>query len=177
MGGATWTAGHSGSALQLDGAGAHADTGASLLDTSGNYSVAAWVRLDSLGGWATAVSQDGDQSSGFFLQYSDANNRFAFSFPGGRALAAATPETGRWYHLVGVRDATAGEYRLHVDGALASTVGGLRCAEETRGNTVIGRAQWNGDQVDFWRGAIDQVHVYDRALSEAEVAQLYESGR
>jgi hypothetical protein len=30
--------------------------------------------------------------------------------------------------------------------------------------------------VDYWRGAIDQVHVYDRALSATEVAQLYASG-
>jgi hypothetical protein len=178
MGGAAWTPGHGGgSALLLNGTGAHADTGASLLDTSGNYTVAAWVRLDSLGPWATAVSQDGATSSAFFLQYSDADDRFAFSFPGGRALADAPPEPGRWYHLVGVRDAASGEYRLHVDGALASTVGGLRCAEESGGNTVIGRAQWNGNQVDFWRGAIDQVHVYDRALSEAEVRELHGSGR
>jgi Concanavalin A-like lectin/glucanases superfamily len=45
------------------------------------------------------------------------------------------------------------------------------------GHTVIGRAKYGGNQVDFWPGAIDQVHVYDRALSAAEVAQLYESGR
>jgi hypothetical protein len=48
-----------------------------------------------------------------------------------------------------------------------------RCPEAAAGHTVIGRGQFNGSQVDFWRGALDQVHVYDRALSDAEVQQLY----
>jgi hypothetical protein len=42
---------------------------------------------------------------------------------------------------------------------------------------VIGRAKFNGAPVDYWRGAVDQVHLYDRALPAAEVAQLYSSGR
>jgi hypothetical protein len=175
VGGAGWTAGHDGSALQLSGAQQYADTGASILDTTGNYSVAAWVRLDSLGSFATAVSQDGDQNSGFFLQYSGQDNRFAFSFVGGRAFAPVPPEPGRWYHLVGVRDAAHDMMKLYVDGTLADTVA-QSCAEASTGHTVIGRAKFGGNQVDFWRGAVDQVHVYDRALSDAEVQQLYGSG-
>jgi hypothetical protein len=175
LGGAAWTAGHSGSALQLSGDGQYADTGASILDTTGNYSVAAWVKLDSLGGFATAVSQDGAGASGFFLQYSGADNRFAFSTTAGRALAQTAPEPGRWYHLVGVHDAAAGQYKLYVDGQLAGSMA-ARCPEAASGHTVIGRGQFNGSQVDFWRGALDQVHVYDRALSDAEVQQLYASG-
>jgi hypothetical protein len=42
---------------------------------------------------------------------------------------------------------------------------------------MIGRAKFGGNPVDFWRGTIDQVHVYDRALPAAEVATLYNSGR
>ena len=36
---------------------------------------------------------------------------------------------------------------------------------------------FGGDHVDHWRGAIDQVHVYDRALSDREVAELHATGR
>ncbi|WP_414638611.1 LamG-like jellyroll fold domain-containing protein [Actinophytocola sp.] len=172
----TWTAGHSGPALGFAGDGSHVDTGRALLDTTGNYSVAAWVKLDSLGGFATAVSQDGSADSGFFLQYSGADNRFAFSFVGVRALAPAPPETGRWYHLVGVRDVVSGTLKLYVDGQLAGTQTACVGSDAT-GHTVIGRAKFGGNPVDFWRGAIDQVHVYDRALPDAEVASLYQSGR
>jgi Concanavalin A-like lectin/glucanases superfamily/PA14 domain/Glycosyl hydrolases family 2, sugar binding domain/Glycosyl hydrolases family 2/Glycosyl hydrolases family 2, TIM barrel domain len=173
--GATWTDGHTGTALQFSGAQQWADTGASILDTTGSYSVAAWVKLDNLAGFATAVSQDAGQESGFFLQYSDADHRFSFSSSGGRALASAAPEAGRWYHLVGVHDAAQGVFKLYVDGQANGSFA-QSCPEAAIGHTVIGRGQFGGNQVDFWRGAIDQVHVYDRALSDAEVRDLYQSG-
>jgi hypothetical protein len=174
--GITWTTGHSGSAVQLNGSDQFVDTGAAILDTTGSYSASAWVRLERLGGFATAVSQDGDRTSAFYLQYSGADNRFAFSFAGVRALAPAAPEAGRWYHLVGVRDAAAGTLTLYVDGRPAGTA--TSClGDSSSGHTVIGRGRYNGNPVDYWPGAIDAVHVYDRALSAAEVAQLAASGR
>ncbi|MFE9204514.1 LamG-like jellyroll fold domain-containing protein [Micromonospora sp. NPDC007230] len=173
--GATWTSGHSGAAVQLNGVNQYVDTGAAILDTTGNYSASAWVKLDSRGGFATAVSQDGGSHSAFFLQYSGADNRFAFSFAGVRALAPAAPETGRWYHLVGVRDAAVGTLTLYVDGQQAGTASSC-LGEASSGPTVIGRARFNGGPVDYWRGAIDQVRIYDRALSATEVGQLYASG-
>lgn len=175
-GGATWTEGHPGPGVQFNGSTSTVDTGAGVVDTAGNYSVAAWVKLDSLGGFATAVSRDGANNSAFFLQYSGADNRFAFSFVGARALAPAAPQTSRWYHLVGVRDVAAGSLTLYVDGQPAGAANA--CAGDTgTGNTVIGRAKFGGNPVDFWRGAIDQVHMFDRALPPAEVATLYNSGR
>ncbi len=173
--GPTWTTGTTGNALQFDNS--YVDIGASLVDTTvNNYTVSAWVKLDSLGGFATAVSQDGAANSGYFLQYSGQDNRFAFSFVGARALAPDVPETGRWYHLTGVRDASTGTLTLYVDGERAGSTSACVGAPAA-GNTVIGRAQFGGNQVDHWRGAIDQVHVYDRALPDEEVRALYESGR
>jgi hypothetical protein len=173
---AAWTEGHAGPGLQFNGSTSTVDTGASILDTTGNYTVAAWVKLDSLGGFATAVSQDGPVNSAFFLQYSGADNRFAFSDPGVRALAPAAPETGRWYHLAGVRDVTAGTFTLYVDGQPAGTANACVGAPST-GHTTIGRAKFGGTPVDYWRGAIDQVHLFDRALPATEIATLYASGR
>jgi len=171
----TWTTGVTGNALQFNN-NSYVDTGASLVDTAvQNYSVAAWVRIDDLNGFQTAVSQDGDVNSGYFLQYSDQDDRFAFSFVGARALAPAPPVPGQWYHLVGVRDAASGTLKLYVNGALTGQASACIASPAT-GDTVIGRAKYGGNPVDFWRGAIDQVHVYDRALTDAEVTQLYSSG-
>jgi hypothetical protein len=41
---------------------------------------------------------------------------------------------------------------------------------ESTGSLAIGRGQWDGRPVDFWPGAVDQVQVFDRALTDAEVA-------
>ncbi|MFD8496955.1 LamG-like jellyroll fold domain-containing protein [Amycolatopsis sp. NPDC059657] len=164
------------SALTLTGNG-QADTGAALLDTSGNYSVSAWVKFTELGGaFQTVVSQDGPRDSAFFLQYSGADRKLAFSFVGERALAPVTPVAGQWYHVVGVRDAAHGQLKLYVDGQPAA-VRDACLTDKTSGNTVIGRGKYGGSPVDFLDGSVDEVRVYDRALTDAEVAAVHTRGR
>ncbi|MER6349016.1 LamG-like jellyroll fold domain-containing protein [Streptomyces sp. NPDC001595] len=172
-GGTTWTQGVSGSALKFDGRGQYAVTDGPVLDTTGSYSVSAWVTLDSLpGNYATAVSQDTRrQASPFYLQYGQ--GAFAFSTPGEkRARLEITPETGRWYHLVGVRDGSTGEIRLYVDGEPAATATAGPAYPST-GALAVGRAQWDGSHADFWDGSVDEVHAFDRALTAEEVSALH----
>jgi len=185
VGGPTWNAGHPGSptpnsGLQFDGQNDFVDLGDPVVDTSGNYSVAAWIKLDRLNSYSTAVSQDtsGSQSA-FFLQYHDGNDRLQFSYPQGSVRSDAPPVAGQWYHLVGVRDAETGTYKLYVDGVLQDTTDQPRqCLQEgPTGDAVIGRARFNNGPVDWFPGSIDQVHLYDRALSDAEVTELYTSNR
>jgi hypothetical protein len=171
-----WGAGVQGSALSFAGDG-QADTGASLVGTAGSYSVSAWAKLDEAGtGFQTVVSQDTGRDSAFFLQYSGADQRWAMSFVGLRALSPEKPEPGRWYHLTGVRDAAAGTVSLYVDGTRAA-VRNACVSSESSGHTVIGRGQYGGAQVDFMRGSVDDVRLFDRALSGAEVAALAAGGR
>ncbi|MEV4947056.1 LamG-like jellyroll fold domain-containing protein [Streptomyces sp. NPDC053755] len=175
--GTAWTSGVRGSALTFDGQGRYAETDGPVIDTTASYTVSAWATLDSLpGNYATAVSQDGRrQENPFYLQYGQ--GAFAFSTSGGnRARHVTTPRLGRWYHLVGVRDADRNEIRLHVDGALVATAPSGP-ADVSTGPLAVGRARWGGGNVDFWNGAIDQVHAFDKALSPEEVAALHTSER
>jgi hypothetical protein len=171
-----WVPGESGSALQFNGTDQYGQTSGPVLDTTGNFSVAAWVKLDSTGHFATAVSQDGDNASAFFLQYSAADNRFAFSTVGGRALSDSPPVTGQWYHLVGVHDANKGTYTLYVNGQPQQKVLQQCLGDSSSGPLAVGRGFFGGNKTDFWPGTIDQVHVWDRALSASDVAALYASG-
>ncbi|MGW2562712.1 LamG domain-containing protein [Streptomyces sp. NPDC001514] len=172
-GGVSWTAGpQGGGALLLDGATGYADAGAPVIDTARDYSVAARVRIDNKG-FRTAVSIDGGKHSVFFLQYSNSDKRFAFSFINQRALAhkVGDPVIGRWYHLTGTYSQIAGTLSIYVDGVLAGTAQ-ARNVERTVGNLQIGRAKFEGKPVDFWSGAIADVHAFNRALGPAEVASL-----
>lgn len=180
--GPTWTTGSPNSptpdsGLHFDGQDDFVDAGAPVVDTAGNYTVTAWVRFDDLDGYQTVVSQNStNPASAFFLQYHDGNDRLQFAFPQGAVRSDAPPVAGQWYHMVGVRDAEEGTYKLYVDGVLQDTTG--QClADGSTGNLVVGRAQFNNIPVDFTDGNIDQVHAYDRALTDEEVSQLFASGR
>jgi hypothetical protein len=174
----TFTDGHTAQGVALDGSTQFLDAGKAVLNTASDYSAAAWVKLDKAdGAFQTIVSQDGASNSDFFLQYSGADQRFAMSFAGVRALAPAKPEVGKWYHLVGVRDTVKGELRLYVDGTLAGTASACLPQAAPAGNTVIGRGKYGGNSVDYLDGTVDQVHLYDRALSATEIKDLYDSGQ
>lgn len=173
--GASWTDGVDGSALELNGDRQSATAQVPELDTTADYTISAWVRLDSLpANYASFVSGDGlTGRSTFFLQYGAPVGGFAMSFADGpRAVAELTPETGEWYHLVGVRDAQHGTLSLYLDGELAATVD-TRGGTASNGTIALGRAQWDGSAVDFLDGALDQVRVFDRALADDEVAALF----
>ncbi|BCY10818.1 LamG-like jellyroll fold domain-containing protein [Actinoplanes sp. L3-i22] len=172
-GNATWAPGVSGSALKFDGDGDYADTTAPVVDTTGDYTITAWVTLDKLpGNYATVVSQDGRVTENpFYLQYGQ--GAFAFSTPGGnRARQVVTPDLNRWYQLAGVRDHATGEVRLYVDGKrVAATTAGPDVI--STGPLSVGRAKYAGNKTDYWSGGIDQVHAFGRALTDAEIGSLY----
>ena len=170
-GDAAWTDGVAGKAMRFSGNGS-AESAKPVVDTTGNFSVSAWVKLDATGGgFQTALSQDGDQASAFFLQYDGGANKFAFSTKNGRAYADTTAKAGQWYHLVGVRDAAKGSYTLYVDGQAQGSFG--QClGDASTGPLAVGRAKYDGKPVDRLSGAVDQVGVFDRALSAQEVAAV-----
>ncbi|WP_371604405.1 PA14 domain-containing protein [Streptomyces sp. NBC_01220] len=171
--GTSWAPGVQGSALKFNGEGQYAQTDGPVVDTTGDYTVSAWASLDALpGNYATIVSQDGRrQENPFYLQYGQGG--FAFSTPGAhRARVEMTPETGRWYHVVGVR--SGDEIKLYVDGKLAAT-SAAGTADVSTGALSVGRAKWSGGNTDFWNGSVDQVAVFDKALTADEVSALHET--
>lgn len=173
----TWVPGVRNTGLHFDGVGSYAQTAEPVIDTTRDYTVSAWVTLDALpGNYATAVSQDGRaRENPFYLQYGQGS--FAFSMPGGvRALEPMTPELGRWYHLVGVRDHASNEVRLYVDGQRVAAIPAGTDGIST-GPLSLGRAKFAGQKGDFWAGSIDEVRGFDQALGDAEIASLYSGGR
>jgi RHS repeat-associated protein len=165
--------------------GAQVATNGPVLNTTASFSVSAWVDLSSTApGFQTALSQDGNQASSFYLQYDATDNAWAFArsntdtngAAGIRVHASTPPATNTWTHLVGLFNAGTGSMSLYVNGALAAT-GTDSTAFAANGPLAIGRAKFNGAQTDPFHGQIANVQVYQRALSAADVTTLYNGGR
>ncbi|MFG2472290.1 LamG-like jellyroll fold domain-containing protein [Streptomyces canus] len=176
--GASWTTGKVGSgAVSLTGASTSwVDVPSTALDTSGSYSVSAWVKPTTLTGNQTYASIDGTTISPFYLQLS--GGTFAFTVRSADSTSASykqvtggTPAAGTWYHLTGVYDNSAHTIALYVNGALQGTTA-FSSPWKATGHTVIGRAKWNGGNVDFANGAIDDVRMVPRALTAREAYAL-----
>ncbi|CAN5121739.1 glycoside hydrolase family 2 [soil metagenome] len=169
-----------GGKLAFNGVDQAATSTGPILDTTGtNYSVSAWVTLNKAdGAFQTVASEDSTANSAFFLQYSGADKRWAFSYAGTRALASdlGQPVVGTLYHLVGVRDTTKSTLTIYVDGVKAGSASVLANADNGTGAFALGRGQFGGKPVDYLDGSISSATAYDRALSADEVKSLFDAG-
>jgi len=175
--GATWTSLRAGGELSFDGtSGAFAAT-APVIDTTAPFTVSAWVRLSESANPAnmyTAVSQDG-ATSRFLLQY---DGGWVFKVRSEdqavkvSAVAATPAVLGKWVHLTGIYG--NGQIHIYVDGGLEGSAS-TTIAWAAGDGFNIGRAKFDGVPVNRFKGAIDDVRAYSRALAAAEIAIL--SGR
>lgn len=180
-----WGQGVSGSCAVLNGTDGLLSTPGPVLHTDASFTVAAWVKLDRAAspGAYTAVSQDGAQVSGFYLQAITPAGQTGPRWALGRLSADSTGATptwassaepvavGQWTHLAGVYDAGTRQLRLYVDGDLAGTAP-YAAGWDAAGALRIGGARWAGKPADLFPGAIDEVRLFQRALADGEVRLL-----
>ncbi|QOV35927.1 laminin G domain-containing protein [Streptomyces ferrugineus] len=177
--GAALTAPVTDKGLVLDGGTGHAATGAAVLETRSSYTVSAWVRVDpDATGTATVLSQDGGSYSPFYLSY-DADglgdwslrmlSKTESSYTWNKARAKGPGAKGVWTHVAGTFDAGANKVRLFVNGVLQSETDAGTPWSAT-GALQIGRVKWAGNNVDHFDGQIDEVAVWQRALTNEEIA-------
>ena len=149
-----------------------------------NFSVSIWTKLDSLvgGGSSGTIGFIGNFKSGVTPQVgfviAKAYNESAFSFwadgtansKGGKVLGTTVIQTGVWYHVVGTYDGT--NVKIYVNGILENSVAYSSTPGATDQPLVIGR--FYGNYNDYYlHGKIDQVRIFDKALSPGEINSLY----
>ncbi|MFD5820116.1 LamG-like jellyroll fold domain-containing protein [Streptomyces sp. NPDC127038] len=177
--------GADGKALTLDGVDDYATTGGPMLNNQRSFSVAAWAKLSTTKPTKAAViaTQIGTVRPGFELYYSPTygwtfNNYSADTADGTPVRAAqgdpAMAPGGVWTQVVGSYDAVTDDLRLYVQGKWVATTK-WSTPFYAGGAVQIGASVSGGAPVSFFPGQIDDVQLYDRALSAPEIADLYKA--
>ena len=172
-------AGHTGTALHVDGLTGRATTTGPVVATNTSFTVSAWVRLTAKGSHSqTVVTQMGSVLSAFYLCWDVGSDRWAFTMtsvdnanPAWQyVLSSATSTLGSWVHLTGVYDQSAGIVKFYVNGVLQgvrsgvttwNAAGGLRIGD---GTSAVDATAFSGD--------VDDVRIFRGVLSDAQVAYL-----
>jgi hypothetical protein len=96
--------------------------------------------------------------------------------------AAVSPSSildGNWHHVAGVRDVSTHTITLYLDGTSVASVTDTTTGTFTRsdGQNRIGSipVACPTDRY-FWKGQIDEVEVFGRALNATEVANIFNAG-
>jgi len=120
----------------------------------------------------------GSPNSGWAIYYNRAKNIVYFQLSNsgsGWSDLGPTLNPGTWYHLVGIYDGT--NYRFYVNGKNMATYP-MTPPIGYNGDAkfYIGGSYHNGSTSDGYVGTIDEVGLWNRALSKTEVSDLYNNG-
>ena len=173
----SWVIGKIGNALSFNGSSNNVSVNNSAnLNFTTSMSVSAWIKwniVPSTGmAYATIVNKNGD--SQYRLQHNATNSKFEFGIKtntGGSYLTSiTTPTDGVWYHLVGTWDGAF--VKIYVNGVLEQTTGRTGVIPGSSVPLKIGSSSLDAR---WFNGIIDEVNLWDRALSQEEVIQVYSS--
>ncbi|WP_330331131.1 hypothetical protein OHS33_16295 [Streptomyces sp. NBC_00536] len=166
-----------------DNADSYAQGAGQAVDTTKSFSVSARVYTSAKSGTRIAVSQGDGVSYSFELGHDSVNGKNAWVFrvqsgtDGAEATTSQVASDGlktasAWAMLTGTYDATAKTIKLYVDGKQAGEVpvaGGIWAAP---GPIQLGRARQHSIWAGQWAGAMDNVRVWDSALTAAQVGAV-----
>jgi hypothetical protein len=138
--------------------------------------VAAWIRPTALDGYRNIVAHGftWEPKSELALRIYDQQYQFLSwdAIDHGASAPVPAGDIDNWHYLVGVYDGRM--YRLYRDGALIAAVEDSAAPTRVDAPWAIGgRSAVEPDQPRPFLGLIDDVRVYDRALSAAEVGALF----
>jgi glucose/arabinose dehydrogenase len=183
VGGASWTAGKSGSAVSLDGVDDYVRTDASVAQPLGeSATVTAWIKTTQVGTaqpWATpgivGVEKHYDQNDIFYGILDPAGRIGVQAGDGAAATSTSAVNDGQWHHVAFTRDGVTGQLKTYVDGALQATAAGEPGVKSTPFQS-IGRIENTDGPAAYLKGALDDVRIYGRPLTAAEVAAVKNAG-
>jgi len=165
-----WIPGASGTALGFDGSRDYVTSGNSLLSDLTGFTIACWLKGDlSLGNRSGLVGQNDCVEYGVV-----SSNTIQIYTSGGGTVDLEWPydADADWHHIVAVGDGQA--ITMYLDGKPAITGGAA--ITDTYGTSTFPINIGGGgvfDATDNWfTGDVDEIYIYQRALSPAEVAGL-----
>jgi hypothetical protein len=145
-----------------------------------SFTVTAWVNAEALGASRGIACKNAPSTGEWYLRYFHGVPEFhlvvfqAASHSGGSAVVSAvTPATATWFFIAAWHDASANQLGMRVNATTATPVS--YSSDVFSDNTapfLIGENAFG----QYWDGLVDQVGFWRRALSGAELDELYNSG-
>jgi len=179
--GAQWTDGKVGSALEFDGAGTHVEIQDSpSLQITDEMTVAAWVFFHALGASGNHDAIAAKSNTWSFITFRRSNPPYQFAWwdnvdknlmPGEPKWIVSdwVPEINTWYHLA-VTMKPGDTLFFYRDGEIIKE-SPYPLAPPAGAGSPIWVGKGNGNTENFG-GVIDEVMVFNHALSEGEVRNL-----
>lgn len=166
-----------GQALLFSGSSSYITASPNTLTSS--FSVSMWMNLGSGLFQNRAIGNGRGASTGWGVGLGDQDGEFRFTKYG---VVDADKDIGSWpsgWTHVGWVVGSDNDVTLYINGVSQGTYGNTQSIVANGTGTFVIGADVSGVGIvgSFWNGALDDVRIYDRSLSAAEMVSLYRLGR
>jgi len=174
--GTVWVTGWSSNALSFDGVDDYVEVANSpSLGITGDITVAAWIKRGALGDYGGIVAKtDGDNIWDYDFYFDSGADNLHFwsdSQSPQNTISTGTVSDTDWHHVAATRSGET--VTFYIDGAPAGTV---TISGDSADNPIPVRIGTDGPGYSgdsMFNGLIDDVRIYNRALSASEIRALY----
>ena len=167
----------------------HWDSSPLFLRPYANFTLSLWVKPDAPADGTQVLYEEGGSGSDSALALRIHDGKLeAGIFEAGaiHKVAAPAPPAGQWTHVALVFDGAARQMKLWVNGreAAAISVPFDKLSKRSLASAIGARLQQDAfnntgdkeDAADFFRGKLDEIRLYERALGEAAIRDLHAAG-
>ncbi|MFC1756464.1 LamG domain-containing protein [Patescibacteria group bacterium] len=175
--GATAAIGNTGQALDFDVNGDYINVGNdSSLNVSSSFSISTWIKRDAQSKAYPAIYIDGLWRLSFGLRNDGGGTantlEMWFNNAVGRRSTGVIPQN-EWTHIGATWNGT--NLIFYINGAEDSTTSAINYSGHT--TSYIGSHPGDGDSSTRYDGKIDDLRLYNRAITSSEMEQLYMMGK
>ncbi|MET9268088.1 PQQ-dependent sugar dehydrogenase [Kribbella sp. NPDC003557] len=166
------TAGKYGGAMSFNGSAGNVTVpNAASLSLSSSYTLEAWVNPTALSNYQTILIKEVTGGCGYWLQTTGNQIASGFANGGCREFVSTTPTVplNQWSHVAAVFNDTANTYTLYLNGTAILTATQTLAPVPNTQALVFGQSACTSCGGERWRGLIDDIRIYNRPLSTAEI--------
>jgi hypothetical protein len=170
--GPTKTIGKIGQGVSFDGTDDYVDI--TNVAFSGTFTFSTWFYTTNNSQTGIIFGEDGGSDAGGPKIGMTGGNIFVRVNNTGGDSSVAVPTVGQWHHMVVTRNSSS-KVDLYIDGGTATRLNGDAAQTDTYDLDKIG---CNGSTPDqCFAGKLDELRIYNRDLSAAEISSLYNTSR
>jgi len=162
--------------LTFDGQDDYIDLGANLLSGSGDFSISLWVKSSSTNG-VIIQQRNGGFNGEHQLKFNSSGQLYFFTYKDGYDWSVVTSNTyndNNWHHVVVVQSNAINGGYIFVDGIEVGTSSGGVVYLEGYIHSYLGADM--RDYNKYLNGSINDVHIFNSAISSNEVNVIYNAG-
>jgi hypothetical protein len=143
------------------------------------FSVGAWIKTATANKYILAKPKSSSSEYALFLDaaghvvFQTGNQVFDY-----RSVTSSTTVTDNVaHHVVGVFDLARGVQEIYIDKVLRGSISVTAPIWAGGFTSPLSIGKYSGGGVDNFNGTIDEVAVYDHALTLAEISRVYDTGK